>query len=251
MMSELNHKTALVTGGSRGLGRGIVEALAAQGVKVWALARDAERLALLKGEVEGVEIVAGDVTDAALTAKTLHDIRPDILVLNAGATPTMAPVYEQSWEQFNQVWDTDVKATFEYGRQALLTPLAPGSTVVIVSSGAALGGSLLSGSYAGAKRTQWFLGQYLQQESDNLKLGIRFVVLVPKQIVGVTDLGHKAATNYAALQGISKEVFMERMGSQRLTPEKVGEGVVSLLTDAAYAEGLAFGVSGKELASLN
>ena len=251
MMSELNHKTALVTGGSRGLGRGIVEALAAQGVRVWALARDRERLEALKSEVEGVEIVAGDVTDAALAAKSLRDIQPDILVLNAGATPTMAPVYQQSWEQFSGVWDTDVKATFEFGRQALLMPLAPGSVVVIVSSGAALGGSVLSGSYAGAKRTQWFLGQYLQQEADNLKLDIRFVVLVPKQIIGVTELGHNAATNYAALQGISKEVFLERMGSPRLTPEKVGQSVVILLTDDAYAEGLAFGVSGKELASLN
>jgi hypothetical protein len=44
-------------------------------------------------------------------------------VLNAGATPTLAPVHQQSWEQFARVWETDVKATFSFGREALLLPL--------------------------------------------------------------------------------------------------------------------------------
>jgi NAD(P)-dependent dehydrogenase (short-subunit alcohol dehydrogenase family) len=250
-MSELTGKTALVTGGSRGIGRGIVEALAAQGIHVWALARDTTHLDTLKREVAGVETRTGDVTDAQVAAQSLREIQPDILVLNAGATPMMAPIHQLSWDQFSGNWDTDVKATFEFGREALLTPLKPGSVVVIVSSGAALGGSVLSGSYAGAKRTQWFLGQYLQQESNNLKLGIRFVVLVPKQIVSMTDLGNQAATRYAALQGISKEEFMERMGSPRLTPAGVGKSVVALLTDNSFSEGLAFGVNGQGLAALN
>ncbi|MEO8394760.1 MAG: SDR family oxidoreductase [Chloroflexota bacterium] len=251
MINELNHKTALVTGGSKGLGRGIVEALAAQGVKVWAIARDSERLESLKREVQGVQTIAADVTDPQVAAQSLRDIRPDILVLNAGATPAMSPISQLSWEDFNGVWETDVKATFQFGREALLMPLAPGSTVVIVSSGAAIGGSPLSGSYAGAKRTQWFLGQYMQQEAMAMNLGIRFVVLVPQQIVAVTELGDKAATNYAAAQGISKEEFMNRMGTPRLTPEGVGQGVVSLITEAGYSEGLAFGIRGQGLTSLN
>jgi len=246
----LDGKTALVTGGSRGLGQGIVRALAAEGAAVWALARDSGPLARLQREVDGVHTLVADVTDPQTAPQTLRETRPDILVLNAGATPTLAPVHQQSWEQFARVWETDVKATFSFGREALLLPLAPGSLVVIVSSGAAIGGSPLSGGYAGAKRTQWFLAHYLQQEADSLKLGIRFVALLPQQIIGTTQLGHNAASAYAAQQGISEQTFLERFGPP-LTPEGVGRAVVALLTDQAYRDRTAFGISGQGLTSLD
>jgi len=249
-MRHLDGKTAVVTGGSRGLGQGIVRALAAEGATVWTLARDSARLDMLKREVEGVHTLVADITDPDTAPQALREARPDILVLNAGATPTMAPVHQQSWEQFSRVWDTDVKATFSFGKEALLLPLAPGSVVVIMSSGAAIGGSPLSGGYAGAKRTQWFLAQYLQQESDSLKLGIRFVALLPRQIIGTTELGHNAASGYAAQQGISEQTFLERFGPP-LTPEGVGRGVIALLTDPAYREGTAFGITGQGLTALD
>src|SRR6266851_9538380 len=110
-------------------------------------------------------------------------------------------------------------------------------------------GTALSGGYAGAKRTQWFLAQYLQEESNRLKLGIRFVALVPKQIIGATELGHIAASAYAARQGITEQAYLERFGVP-LTPEKVGHGVVALLTDKAYQDGVAFAMTGQGLEPL-
>jgi NAD(P)-dependent dehydrogenase (short-subunit alcohol dehydrogenase family) len=251
-MRQLDGKTALVTGGSRGLGQGIVYALAAEGATVWALARDAGRLDMLKRDVDGVHTLVADVTDPDAAPQALREARPNILVLNAGATPTMAPVHQQSWEQFSRTWDTDVHMTFAFSKEALLLPLAPGSVVVIVSSGAAVGagGSPLSGGYAGAKRMQWLLAHYLQREADSLNRDIRFVALLPRQIVGATELGHAAAAAYAAQQGISEAAFLERFGPA-LTPEGVGRAVVDLLTDPAYRSGSAYGVTGRGLAALD
>ena len=121
---------------------------------------------------------------------------------------------------------------------------------MIVSSGAAIRGSALSGSYAGAKRMQWLLAHYLQGESETLRRGIRFVALLPGQIVGATALGHTAATAYAAQQGISKQAFLERAGPP-LTPEAVGRGVVALLTDPEQHTGRAFTVTSRGLALLD
>jgi NAD(P)-dependent dehydrogenase (short-subunit alcohol dehydrogenase family) len=249
-MRHFEGKTAVVTGGSRGFGQGIVRALAAEGAAVWALARHSEGLDLLAREVAGVQTLAADVTDPQTAPHTLRATRPDILVLNASAVPTMAPVHQQSWEQFARTWETDVQMTFAFGKEALLLPLAPSSVVVIVSSGAAIGGSPLSGGYAGAKRMQWFLAHYLQREADALNRDIRFVVLVPRQISGATELGHTAATAYAAQQGISEQAFLARFGPP-LTPDGVGRGVVALLTDPAYHNGIAFGITSQGLAPLD
>lgn len=130
-------------------------------------------------------------------------------------------------------------------------PLKPGSVVIVVSSGAAYGGTALSGSHAGAKRSQWFFAKHLQQEANKLNLGIRFMVLIPNQVIGTTDFGRKAAKAYAAYEGVTEQAYLERYGVPFLTPEMVGHGLVSLLTDDQYKEGLAFGVSSKELAAVS
>ena len=249
-MGVLEGKSAVVTGGSRGLGRSIVRAMAAEGANVWALGRDAARLAELEREAAGVHTLVADVADPQTAPQALRAARPDILVLNAGATPTMAPVHQQSWEQFSQPWNTDVHMVFSFGKEALLLPMAPGSTVVIMSSGASIRGSALSGGYAGAKRMQWFLAHYLQQEADALGRDIRFVALLPGKIIPATALGHAASTAYAAHQGISQQAFLERAGPP-LTPDAVGRSVVALLTDPAYRSSRAWTITSDGLKALD
>jgi hypothetical protein len=53
------------------------------------------------------------------------------------ASPLMRPLQHQTWETFSVNWHTDVRIAFHWLREALLKPLRPGSTVVVVSSGAA------------------------------------------------------------------------------------------------------------------
>ena len=118
-------------------------------------------------------------------------------MLSAGARPRLAPVHEQSWESFSAPWNTDLKIAFQVGQTALRRPLRPGSLVIFVSSGAALAGSPMSGGYAGAKRMQMFLAGDLQRAADTAKLGIRFLALVPKQVLAQSELGDAVAAPYA------------------------------------------------------
>ena len=67
---------------------------------------------------------------------------------------------DQTWDNFSTNWNVDVRQTFNFVREALGTPLDPGSVVISLSSGAALRGSPLSGGYAGAKATIRFISSY-------------------------------------------------------------------------------------------
>src|SRR5262245_1924583 len=240
---ELQDQRVVVTGGSRGLGLGIVEALLARGAQVTVIARDRARLA----DVQRLGAAArpGDVTDPALMSAVVADVKPSVLILNAGATPFRGTLDELSWEAFTAVWDTDVKAGL-YGIQAALkAPLAPGARVLIASSGAAVAGNPLSGGYAGAKRMLWFMAHYANSHASERGLGIRFQVLVPQQIVVETALGHQGARAIARRRGVSIEAFLtERYGAQRLSPREYGEHIAALLTDPRYTTGVAWGFRG-------
>jgi NAD(P)-dependent dehydrogenase (short-subunit alcohol dehydrogenase family) len=241
-METLEGQKAVVTGGSRGLGLGIVEALVERKAKVTVVARNSERLADVSKRL-GVEVVRGDVTDESVARSVVSDVRPSILVLNAGVAPPMGPLHELGWESFSQAWNIDVKAGFHWIQHALRLPLARGSRVIVGSSGAAINGSPLSGGYAGAKRMLWLMAGYANDVAAGLDLGIRFQAIVPQQIIGDTELGRKAAETYARRKGVTLEAFLAGFGAP-LPPRKVGEHVVSILTDPRYAKGVAFGLKG-------
>ena len=187
-MINLQNERILITGGSKGLGRAIVNALVALGAKVTVVARDKTLLNEAAGT--NVLIVDGDVTDKVLIEKVIGDLQPTLLILNAGATPRMAPMDEQDWESFSAVWNTDVKAGLFGIQAALKTPVPPGGRVMIVSSGAAWGGSPLSGGYAGAKRMLWPMAKYANEMAIRRSHRIHFQVVLPTQIIGETDFGN-------------------------------------------------------------
>jgi len=192
-----------VLGASLGIGRATVQALSAEGVRVVAVARGAEALASLRAELASVQTLQADVSDAGTASRLLRELRPDFVVLAAGIRPHMAALTEQTWETFSAAWTSDTRAAFHLLQAALTTPLAPGSMVVVVSSGAAIGGSPLSGGYAGAKRMQWLLTGYAQKLADRRQLGLRFVTVLPHQLVAGTEIGANAAEAYGAWQGSS------------------------------------------------
>jgi NAD(P)-dependent dehydrogenase (short-subunit alcohol dehydrogenase family) len=76
---SLKDKNAVVTGRSRGLGLGLVEALVAQGARVTVVARGAEALASVRARL-GVDTISADVTDEAAAHPVLAELRPHILL---------------------------------------------------------------------------------------------------------------------------------------------------------------------------
>ena len=239
---SLKDTNFLVTGGSRGLGLGLVEALVAHGARVTVVARCADALEAVRARL-GVATISADVTDETAAQRILAEVRPEILVLNAGAKPRMGRLDQLSWADFTAPWETDVKAGLYWLQAALNLPLKPGSRVVVGSSGAAEDGSPLSGGYAGAKRMLWFMAKYANGVAKQKSLGIRFQVIVPQQIIGGTGVGDAASSAYARAMGMERGAFLARFGAP-LPPRQFGDHLVAVLGDPQYAPGFAFGLRG-------
>lgn len=220
-------RTAIVTGVSRGFGRAIAAELTASGAHVVGVARSVAQLDELRDELGATFTpVAADAAEPELANRLIEQHRPDILVLCAGASPTMSPLQDQTWESFSQTWNVDVAQAFHWSRAALRRPLAPGSSVIAMSSGAAVNGSPLSGGYAGAKAAVKFIADYAALESQRAGLGIGFVSVLPR-LTPATDLGAKAVAAYADRQGVDVATFLDA-GGPALTAQQVGRAVLEL-----------------------
>jgi NAD(P)-dependent dehydrogenase (short-subunit alcohol dehydrogenase family) len=231
---NLSGTTAIVTGASRGFGKATAVSLAAQGAHIVGVARSERLLGTLKEQLgEAFTLEAADVADPSLAARLLSRYRPQTLVLNAGATPTVGTLREQTWEAFSANWNLDVFHVFNFTREALTTPLEPGSVVVSLSSAAALRGSPLSGGYAGAKSTIKLISGYAGSESVRTGSNIRFVAVLP-QLTPATDLGRVYTQAYAAQAGLSETEFLERLGGP-LSADQAAHSISELVTDDAYA----------------
>lgn len=89
---ELAGTTALVTGASRGFGRGIATALCQAGARVVGVARDRARLEEVRSQLgDAFTPVVADVTDPVVAGRLIDAHRPRTLVLNAGASPLGGP----------------------------------------------------------------------------------------------------------------------------------------------------------------
>jgi NAD(P)-dependent dehydrogenase (short-subunit alcohol dehydrogenase family) len=230
--NAMSIERALVIGAGSGVGQATAAALTAAGAQV--VAAGSER----------------DATDPAQVASLFGEADPDLVVVAAGTRPRMVSLEEQSWESFSAAWNVDVRIAFEVGRAALAGPLRAGSMVVIVSSGAGLDGSPLSGGYAGAKRMQMFLAGYLQRASDARELGIRFVAVAPLQLLEGTRIGEGAAAAYGAEIGESVEAYMKRRFKVPLDPAGVARAILSVASGEEQREATLLAVTGEGLRAL-
>ncbi len=224
---QLAGTTAIVTGASRGFGRAIATALVEEGAHVVGVARNQALLSEVRAELgDAFSPEVADVADPELPVRLISQYRPRTLVLNAGATPAVARLQDQTWENFSTNWTVDVRQTFGFVREALGTPLDPGSVVISLSSGAALRGSPLSGGYAGAKATIKFISSYARSEAERNGLDIRFVAVLP-QLTPATDLGRVYTEAYGGSSATQP--------GTSLTVDQAATSMVRLATDDVVA----------------
>src|ERR1700758_2360843 len=145
-MLELENKTALVTGASRGIGRATTAALAKAGAHVLVhygrSRQEAESLVAeintKGGRADAVSADLGTPDGASLLAKQVRSIigdRLDVLVLNAGVSKS-ARVADYTVEDFDNLFATNVRGPF-FLVQQLLPVLGEGSSIIAISSAVA------------------------------------------------------------------------------------------------------------------
>jgi NAD(P)-dependent dehydrogenase (short-subunit alcohol dehydrogenase family) len=249
-MNDLRGTTTIVVGASRGLGHGIATAFAEADAPVVAVSRTPAAFPEPASRA-GVQPEIADAGDATVPARLLDRYQPHAIILVAGATPHMRPLHQQTWETFSINWHTDVKITFHWLREALLTPLRPGSRVVVFSSGVALNpnGSPLSGGYAGAKATQRLITGYAQDEASRANLDITFTTVFP-YFAPETGVGRPAVQAYATRAGQPVDNYLQQLDYPLVTPQIAGTALVELVQADAATVAPAYRLSGAGLHKL-
>ncbi len=172
-----SRRTAIVTGGSRGLGRALVEALAAAGWQVVTDARHAAELEAVTADLRPhVVAVAGDLTDPAhrqqlVDAALQAGAGIDLLVNNAGGLgPSPLPALsEYPLDSLGALFDVNVFAALGL-IQVALAHLRPGAAVVDITSDASVEAYEGWGGYGATKAALDHLGRVLAVERPELRV---------------------------------------------------------------------------------
>ena len=222
--AELTGRTALVTGGSRGIGLATAAALTAAGVRTIIAARDAAVLAEAARSIGG-ESIAGDVTDPAALAEIAAEAMqrfggaPDILVNAAGAF-ALSPVAETELAAFDAAIAANLRAPFALTRAFLPAMLARRSGhVVTIGSVAGRQAFPGNGAYSAGKFGVRGLHEVLAAELRGS--GVRTTLIEP----AATDTGLWDSIDLARNPGLPERSAM-------LSPASVADAVLFALTRA-------------------
>lgn len=245
MRLTLEDKTALVTGGSRGIGRSIALMLADFGADVAiTYARSADAAEEVKNEMEAMgrqaKAIQADAVSFDKAEEVIGEIvedwgKLDILVNNAGITKDNL-ILRMSEEQWDDVIDTNLKSVFNYSKAAAKPMMRNrGGSVINISSVVGLTGNAGQSNYAASKAgIVGFTKSYARELASR---NIRANVVAPGYIL--TEMTETLGEN--VLETIKSETPLARAGDA----EEVAHAVAFLASDlSSYITGEVLRVDG-------
>jgi 3-oxoacyl-[acyl-carrier protein] reductase len=245
IMPNLNGKTALITGASRGMGRASALALAAAGAQVLVHygrgAKEADGVVAAIREAGGrADAIATDLAAAdgasklARRARSIVGDRLDILVANAGISKA-ATIEETTVEDFDRLFAVNVRAPF-FLVQQLLPIMSKGSSIVLLSS---LAAHAVAGTVPAYAATKGAVDTLVRHFASMLGArGIRVNAVAP----GVVETDMSNFTKTAA----GRDIALGMQALKRLAqPDDIG-GVIAFLAseDARWITGDTIRVDG-------
>lgn len=239
--------TALVTGGTHGIGRACVERLAGDGFRVVFCGRDEAAGAEVAAAVPHAEFVAADVTDPAAAARVVERAlelgggRLAALVHAAGQSRRVA-FPASGLDDWDDVFSVNARPVYGITRLALDGLVAGGGAVVMISSVAGRVGEEGLAVYAASKAALIAL-----TESLALELGhaVRFNAVCPGQIA--TRMMGRVTSDAELLRRTAARIPAGRLGR----PEEVADVVAWLVSErATYVNGATIVVDGGETAGI-
>jgi NAD(P)-dependent dehydrogenase (short-subunit alcohol dehydrogenase family) len=244
-MGQLEGKTAVVTGGSSGIGLAVAERLAAEGAHVFITGRRKGELDAAVEAIGSATAVAGDISDPADLDRLYDAVRTrgkgvDTLFANA-ATASFAPLEQITEEHFDRIFGVNVRGTL-FTVQKALPLLNEGASVILNSSTRADDGVEAFGTYAASKAA---LRSYTRTWANELKgRGIRVNAISPGTIDTPAIAGMVGEENAEAVKAsFAARVPIGRMG----TAEEVAAVVAFLASDqSSYILGANIYVDGGE-----
>jgi len=244
-MANLSGKTAIVSGGSDGIGRAIAEKLASEGAHVVICARNQEKLESVAKAIiangGSCEAIVQDVSDAAGYAEMVSNIAQerslDILVNNA-AHVGMGMISDTDLETFQQNFRVNMDAPY-LGTQAAMAAMGDkGGSIINISS---VNGDRAMQGMSGYGASKAALTHFTRNAAmEGARQGIRVNVVVPGPIMTpATQAWADADADYVAK--IEAANPMGRFG----TPQEVANLVMFLASDeASYITGASIPIDG-------
>ena len=245
MTTSLKGRSVLITGGSKGIGKGIARVFAQAGAKVAIMARHLEPAQLAARDIGyGAFGIAGDVTSLSSLEMLMDTVVKqngglDVLCANAGIFPA-ARLEEMSEAQWDEVMDTNLKGTFLTLKAAIpyLKKSDQGRVIITSSITGPVTGYPGWTHYGASKSGQ--LGFMRTACLELAKYGITVNAVMPGNIMTEGLVGN----GEAYIKSMEVSVPLKRLG----TPEDIGHAALYFASkEAAYVTGQTIVVDGGQI----